>query len=83
MFLSTPLGLVRVPESLGADVRVDHVLVHPGPDALRIQLLQGAPDCLEVVAALTVDRPVAAQFLCAVETALADERPGAGTFVLA
>jgi hypothetical protein len=83
MFLSTPLGRIELPETPDGDLRVDHVLVTPGRDALRVQLLSRDPAGLVVVASTALDRAVAARLLEAVSAALAEDRPGAGTLIVA
>ena len=83
MFLSTPLGRVQLPEPQDGDVRVDHVLVIPGLEALRVQLIRSDPTGLVVVASTALDRAVAVRVLQAVSAALAEERPGTGTLIVA
>jgi hypothetical protein len=83
MFLTTPLGRVELPETADADLRVDHVLVRPGRDALRVQLISRDPAGLVVVASTAVDRAAAERLLQAVSAALAEDRPGADTVIVA
>jgi hypothetical protein len=83
MFLTTPLGRVQLPEPQTGDVRVDHVLVTPGQDALRVQLIRSDPAGLVVVATTALDRAVAVRLLQAVAAALAEDRPPTGTLIVA
>jgi hypothetical protein len=80
--LQTPLGSVRMSDPPVPDVRVDHVLVNPRPEAIRIQLIGKSENELVVVASATLDRDAADRFLRAVSAGIADEHPGVGTLIV-
>jgi hypothetical protein len=71
-----------MPDTLGSDVQVEHVLVNPRPEAIRIQLIEHSAAGLVVVASATLDRSLAVQFIRAVAAGLADENPGSDTLIV-
>jgi hypothetical protein len=74
--INTPLGKVRVPEPLEHVVEVNHDLVYPLMDRIKVQLLGTADDGLVVVASATFRRAVAARLLQALAAGLDDHGPG-------
>jgi hypothetical protein len=81
-FLETPLGSVRMPDSPDPYVRVDHVLVNPRREAIRVQLIGTSDDELVVVGSVTLTRAVADQFLRAMQAGMVDAHPGVGTMIV-
>jgi len=80
--LQTPLGNVQMPNPQEPYVQVEHVLVNPRPEAIRIQLLGRSGEELVVVASATLDRAVADRFLRAVRAGIDDAHPGTGTLIV-